>query len=116
MKRFFLSRHIDDPKTTVSKRAQIDEDTVVMGHVIINTSSTVDHDCIIQDFAHISPNATLSGGVTIGRGTHVGSGAVIIPNITIGAGAVIIRDVVDNATVVGNPGRIIRFGERGVFR
>ncbi len=114
------------PRACISKRAKIDEGTVVMGHaivnadthigrhVIINTSASVDHDCIIGDFAHISPNATLSGGVRVGEGTHVGSGAVVIPNITIGkwatigAGAVIIRDVPDYAVVVGNPGRVIR--------
>lgn len=113
------------PSAKISKRAIINEGTVVMGnaiintgtqigkHIIINTSASIDHDCIIEDFAHISPNATLCGGVSVGEGSHIGAGAVIIPGITIGkwatigAGAVIIRDVPDYSRVVGNPGRII---------
>lgn len=63
---------------------------------------------------NISPNAALAGNVTIGEGTHVGMGASIIQGIkigkwcTIGAGAVIIQDIPDGATVVGNPGKIIK--------
>ncbi len=114
------------PTATISKRAKIGEGSVVMGHAIINadtvigkhaiinTAASVDHDCLLDDFVHVSPNATLSGGVKVGVGTHIGSGAVIVPNIQIGkwamigAGAVVFRDVPDYATVVGNPGRIVK--------
>jgi acetyltransferase EpsM len=85
-------------------------------HCIINTGVVVDHDCMINDFVHISPNATLCGNVTIGKGSWVGAGAIIIQgikvgkNAIIGAGSVIIKDIPDNATVVGNPGKIIKLG------
>ena len=68
----------------------------------------------MEDFVHISPNAALAGSITVGEGTHIGIGASVIQGIkigkwaTIGAGAVIIRDVPDFATVVGNPGKIIK--------
>lgn len=118
-------KEIIDVGTNISKRTTVGKGTVIMPgvtinssvvigqHVIVNTNASIDHDSILMDYAHISPNATLCGGVSIGEGTHVGSGAVIIPGIKIGdwsrigAGSVIIRDVPDNATVVGNPGRII---------
>jgi acetyltransferase-like isoleucine patch superfamily enzyme len=51
----------------------------------------------------------------VGEGTHIGAGAVVIPSIrigkwcTIGAGTVVIRDIPDYATAVGNPARIIKF-------
>lgn len=114
------------PASTISPRAMLGAGTVVMAgvtinadvvigeHVIVNTNASVDHDCTLEDYVHISPNATLCGNVCLGEGTHVGAGAVIIPGITvgkwavIGAGSVVIRDVPDGATVVGNPGRIIR--------
>ena len=114
------------PKTSISKRAKIAEGTVVMSgvsvnsevkigkHCIINTNASVDHECIISDYVHISPNAALAGNVEVGEGTHIGIGSSIIQGIkigkwcTIGAGAVIIKDVPDGATVVGNPGRIIK--------
>lgn len=113
----------------LSKRATIGEGTVVMSgvtinadtqvgkHCIINTSASIDHDCVIGDYAHVSPNATLSGDVHIGEGTHFGAGASAIQGIrigkwcTIGAGTVVIRDIPDYATAVGNPARIIKYKE-----
>lgn len=117
------------PHSNISKRASIGEGTVVMGgvsvnssskigkHVILNTNCSVDHDCVIEDFVHISPNVGLAGNVIVREGSHVGIGASIIQGIkigkwcTIGAGSVIIKDVPDYATVVGNPGRIIKYAE-----
>lgn len=114
------------PKAVISKRATIKEGTVIMTgvsvnsevkigkHCIINTNASIDHDCIIDDFAHISPNVALAGNVEVGEGTHVGIGACVIQGVrigkwcTIGAGAVVIKDIPDGATVVGNPGRIIK--------
>lgn len=116
------------PNAQISTRSAIGDGSVVMGnaiintgtkigkHCIINTSASIDHDCIVGDFVHISPNATLCGEVSVQEGTHVGAAAVIIPGVTvgrwavIGAGSVIIRDVPDFATVVGNPGRVIKVG------
>lgn len=100
---------------TVIMAGVIANSSVKLGeHCILNTACSIDHDCEIDDFVHISPNATLSGNVTVGEGTHIGAGAAVIQGIhigewcTIGAGAVIIRDVPAGATVVGNPGRIMK--------
>lgn len=121
-----------DPAAIISSRIQIGKGTVVMpgvtinssaiigDHAIINTNSSVDHDCLLSDYVHVSPNVTLCGGVSVGEGTHIGAGAVIIPGIKIGkwakigAGAVIIKDLPDFATVVGNPGRIIKKTENEI--
>ena len=113
------------PSAVISRRATIGDGTVVMAgvtinpdvkigkHCIINTSASVDHDCVLEDYVHISPKATLSGDVFVGEGTHIGSGASAIQGVRIGkwcrigAGTVIIRDIPDYATAVGNPARII---------
>lgn len=114
------------PASIISHRSSVAEGTVVMAgvtinsdvevgsHCIINTNASIDHDCTIEDYVHISPNVALAGNVKVGEGTHIGIGACVIQGVkigkwcTIGAGAVIIRDVPDGATVVGNPGKIIR--------
>ncbi len=114
------------PFTSISASAQVGEGTVIMAgvainaetrigrHCIINTNASVDHDCVLGDYVHISPGVALAGDVQVGEGTHIGIGASVIQGArigrwaTIGAGAVIIRDVPDGATVVGNPGRVIK--------
>ncbi|WP_010517357.1 acetyltransferase [Croceivirga radicis] len=100
--------------TVVFAGAIIQPNTTVGKHVIVNTAASIDHDNSIGDYAHISPKVALCGHVEVGEGSHVGVGAVVIPKIkigkwcTIGAGTVVIKDVPDYATVVGNPGRIIK--------
>lgn len=100
--------------TVVMAGAVINPATKIGKHCIINTSASIDHDCNIANFVHISPNATLCGNISVGEGTQVGAGSVVNPNIkigqwcTIGSGTVVIKDIPDGATVVGNPGRIIK--------
>ena len=78
---------------------------------ICNSNSTVEHDCRVMPFSHVGPGAVLCGNVVIGHGSFVGANSVVKEGITIGqnviigAGSVIIRDVEDNAVVVGNPQR-----------
>lgn len=53
----------------------------------------------IGDNVSIFANAIILGDVHIGN------------NATIGAGAVVVKDVPDNAVVVGNPARVIKYNE-----
>ena len=113
------------PFSTVSSFSQVGKGTVllagsivnvgsVLGEaVIVNTGATVDHDCFLSDGVHIAPGAHLSGDVSIGECSWIGIGACIIKgikigaNALIGAGSVVISDIPDDATVVGNPARLI---------
>ena len=94
----------------------------------------IDHGAgvVIGETAVIGDNVTLFQGVTLGgtgkeRGKRhptignnvvVGAGAKILGNITVGhhsmvgANAVVIRDVPEDSTVVGVPGRITRTKDR----
>lgn len=114
----------------ISKTSKIGDGSVIMAnvivnaevrigkHAILNSASIIEHDCVLEDFVHVSPGVTLSGNVHVGEGTHIGSGAIVIPNLkigkwcTIGAGTVVINDIPDGATVVGNPGRVIKLDNR----
>lgn len=81
--------------------------------VILNTSSIIEHECVIGDFTHIAPGAVLAGNVTVDERTFIGANVVIKQgihigkNAIIGAGAVVIRDVLDNEIVAGNPSKVI---------
>lgn len=81
--------------------------------VIVNTGASVDHECAIGDGTHIAPGAILAGEVKVGANAFVGAGAVVLPRVAIGAGAivgagaVVTKSVPDDATVVGNPAKIL---------
>ena len=47
----------------------------------------------------------------IGAGAIVIGGITVGNNVIIGAGSVVVKDIPDNATVVGNPARVIRVRE-----
>lgn len=114
------------PSAVVSQSARVERGAVVLAtavvsvgaHVgegsIINTGAIVEHDCVLAPAVHVSPGAVLGGGARVGEGSWIGAGAAVVEGITIGrdaivgAGAVIISDVPDHATVVGNPGRVIK--------
>lgn len=51
----------------------------------------------------IDDNVTLGANVVIIGNVRIGN------NVTIGAGSVVVKDVPDNAIVVGNPARIIKY-------
>jgi acetyltransferase-like isoleucine patch superfamily enzyme len=56
-------------------------------------------------------------GIKIGDDVWLGASSVVLPGITIGngavigAGAVVTKDVPENAIMVGNPARLLRYRE-----
>lgn len=80
----------------------------------MNDNSMIGHDVTIGDYNHMCPMAVTGGNVNIGNGNLIGTNATINPKITIGdnniigAGGVIIKNVDNNNTIVGNPGKIIK--------
>ena len=82
--------------TVVMPGAIINADAVIGKHCIVNTGASIDHECVIGDYCHIAPHVTLCGQVHVGEGT------------LIGAGAAVVEDVLDNATVVGVPAKLLK--------
>ena len=54
----------------------------------------------------------IGSNVTVGCHVAIIGDITIGNNVTIGAGAVVVKDVPDNAVVVGNPARIIKYNEQ----
>jgi sugar O-acyltransferase (sialic acid O-acetyltransferase NeuD family) len=98
----------------VSAGAIVIAEAVVGVGAIINTGGTVDHDCDIGEAAHIGPGAHLCGNVRVGARALIGVGASIRPGISIcddaviGAGSVVVGDIDEAGTYVGNPARRLR--------
>lgn len=79
------------------------------------------HKLTIDEGTIIYQHVTLGGykgqfGPTIGKNCVIGAGAVVLgeikigDNVNIGANAVVLKDVPDNCTVVGVPGKIVKQG------
>ena len=100
------------PGAEIGRRVFIDHgDGVVVGETTV-----------IGDDVTIYQGVTLGGTgkdvgkrhPTIGNGVTIGAGAKVLGPITvgdhskIGAGAIVLKNVPDNCTVVGNPGRIVK--------
>ena len=81
--------------TVINQRAVICADVVVQHRVTIGELFEDGGAPFIKNNVYIGAGAILLGDVTIGE------------NAKIGAGAVVVKDVPKNATVVGNPARII---------
>lgn len=85
-----------------------------IGHgigIVINGKTRIGKNCNISQFLTIGSNkgtpATIGDNVYIGPNVCIVEDVKIGNNVKIGAGTVVINDVPDNATTVGNPNRII---------
>ena len=93
----------------------IDVDVTIGNFSLLNKVCTVGHDTHIDNYTTISPGVNIGGFNKIYEGAEFGINSCSVQKIiigkwaVIGAGAVIIKDVPDNAVVVGNPGRIIKY-------
>lgn len=102
------------PGCLLMQGVQVTNDVSIGKGVLVNLNTTISHDSRIGDFCELACNVTIPGGCEIGDSVFIGSSVTLNPkikigdNAIIGSGAVIIKDVPSGATVVGNPGKVIK--------
>jgi sugar O-acyltransferase (sialic acid O-acetyltransferase NeuD family) len=113
---------VDLEEVAIGVGNYIQNDVVVQAGVEIGNNSSIHigalvaHETRIGHSVFVAHAVSISGEVTIDDGAFLGTNSTIVPRVrvgrwaTIGAGAVVVRDVPDYATVVGNPSKVIRQG------
>ena len=105
------------PAATIGRRLVIDHGT----GIVIGATTEIGDDCLIYQGVTLGGTGVMQGKrhPTLGNNVMVGSGAKVLGPIKIGdnarvaANSVVLREVPDNSTVVGVPGRIVRInGEK----
>jgi sugar O-acyltransferase (sialic acid O-acetyltransferase NeuD family) len=87
---------------------------VIGDNCLINLATTIGHDTEIGDHVSIMPQVAISGNVKIGNCVYIGTnvsirqGVSICDNVTIGMGSVVLKDITESGTYVGNPLRKIK--------
>lgn len=115
------------PNAHVSRYAIINDGAIIHSSAFIYTASIIDRSCIISPnsgishHTHLNPGVFVSFGATVGayievkQNAFIGMASNVSTNVKyvgenslVGAGAVVLKDVPNNAVVVGNPARYLR--------
>jgi len=117
---------IISPFAFVSPNARIEEGSVIMHHVllnsgaivgkgcILNSKSLIEHEAEIGNFCHISTAAVINGQAKVGDSCFIGSNTVvsnnthITANTVIASGSQVLRNIDLAGTYIGSPLRKIR--------
>jgi acetyltransferase EpsM len=101
-----------EPGAVILAGATVNAGARVGAHAIVNSAAVVEHDVVIGTGCHVGPGAVIGGGTRIGADTLIGLGAAVRDHlsigdrVTVGMGAVVVDDIPDGVTVLGNPARI----------
>lgn len=78
-------------------------------HAHLNLNTTIGHDCVIGDYFTTTPACNISGNCDFGNNVYLGTnssvrqGISICNNVTIGMGGVVVKNIIDPGTYIGNP-------------
>lgn len=90
-------------------------DISIEDFLILNLDCTVGYDTVLESYVTVYPSVNISGAVhvhscvEIGTGCHIIQGKTIGAGTIVGAGAVVVKDLPEHCTAVGNPARPVKF-------
>lgn len=90
---------------------------VIGNRVFALGGATINHDNVIEDDVVFASKVTLAGFVRVERGVYLGQSCTVRQflkigrDALIGMGAVVVKDVVPNAIMAGNPARLLKMKE-----
>lgn len=108
-RRFGVDIH---PAATIGRRFMIDHGT----GIVVGQTAIIGDDCLLYQGVTLGMTGKHGGKrhPTVGNDVMIGAGAIVLGNITVGggarvaAGAVVVHDVPEDTTVVGNPAHVVR--------
>lgn len=93
-----------------------------IGHplsIVVNHTTIIGNNCNLSHCVTIGANernaAVIGDNVYIGPHVAIVEDRIIHSNSTIGAGTIVVNDIPENATVVGNPLRVVSFNNPGRY-
>ena len=107
-----IGSYVDIGANTCIDRGTL-SDTVIRDHAKVDNLVHIAHNCDIGEGAYVIATSILCGSVRIGTRASIAPNASILEGVQIGAdavvglGAVVLADVPDGVTVVGNPAKPI---------
>lgn len=96
------------PRVIITNNVNVGE------YVTINIGAQIGHDVIIKDYSSLMPHVDIGGKCIIEPKVFIGTNATVIPSriinqySKIGAASMVIRNVPEGTTVVGNPAKRIK--------
>ena len=79
----------------------------------LNVACRIGHDVSIANYTSLMANVDLGGHVQVGEGCYFGTKSTVVPgvrigrNVRIGAASLVVQNIADSLTVMGNPARVI---------
>lgn len=100
------------PQTVIMPFTRIDK------YCMISMNAKIAHHSILEEGCFISTGVNFGANIHALKDAYMGIGSLIMTgvkivgeNSLIGAGSIVIRDVPDNAVMVGNPAKVLKYKE-----
>lgn len=106
--------------TIIYPGVSINYETSIGDFCTINMNCAIGHNCALSTGVTLSPGVNLGGFTGIGEHSFLGIGASTIQGIiigeesTIGGMSMVLKEVPDRTTVVGNPAKILKYKKNNI--